>query len=138
MRRPNYSMPWLRLASNTQVMVEKSEVLSGWETARKELRRAVLRYTGRIGNHKITSRVDVLPTVLLVAATAGGRERLQRGERDLLFSLAYVVERAFIDAFICLDAFLNNQPIPPRTFPDSPMEVMSDDSRDGDPVTRRV
>lgn len=123
---------------NTRVMIEKSEVGRGLEVARKELRRAVLRYTGRIGNSEITSRVDALPLMLFIA-TEGGRADPQSKGGDSttdLFSLAYIVERAFTDAFICLDAYLNNEPLPPRTFPDNAMEVMSDDSRSGDPVGR--
>jgi hypothetical protein len=120
------------------VMVEAEKLSERLEIAKNEWRRALLRYAGRLDNQDLTSRIDEVYIVLFLATQGGLRPDRAGPEKEGvdLPSLAYLVERAFLDVFVSLDAFLNGKALPPRSFPNNIMEVITDESRPGGPIDR--
>lgn len=124
---------------SVSVMAPVEDIPGLLAAARDHWRRAALRYLGRIGDEDLTSRVDAIMFVM-VLASAGGRPPTENPGMEAppghLFNLAYIVDRAFQDPFCALDAYLNGKPLPPRTFPENPIEVAADDSSDGGALDR--
>lgn len=113
----------------TQILNERERAQVAISEADDAWRRAVLRYSGRIGDEELTRRVDAASVALHLARTGGTDETRSRAavEGVDLASLAYIVERAFLDVFVCLDALLNDRPLPDPSFPPDPMRIITEE-----------
>lgn len=105
------------------IRTPKGELRDRLDQAETRWNRARLRLLGRIGSEKITERLAVISNVLLygyaslptwVSDGAGGR--IQDPPRDLVMNVAEIIERCFQDALGCLEAYLDDEPLPPRSF----------------------
>jgi hypothetical protein len=109
------------------------EIKTGVREARSLWWRSVMRYLGRIGDAELTSRVDTI-SLAFTLASAGGRSPTDDFRTtpppQRLIDIGLIVDRAFLDVFYALDAFIDDKQPPPRAFPEAlaAMQIMTDES----------
>jgi hypothetical protein len=117
-----------------RVMVPRADVHESIEQAQGTWRRAMLRYAGRIGNVELTSRVEGMLIVFTLARSGGiddDHDLRSAPPSQHLIDITQIAGRAFLDSYVALEAFLNGQSLPPRSFPANPIEVMASGGQDG-------